>query len=212
MLRLRRYDIQLEYIPGEYLIVADTLSRAHGPEAESNTEEEIQLHVDMVRKTYPVSDPVWDRIRVNTDQDPELQAIKNAMNTGWELPMGSSLKPYYHFREMITEVDGVLVKGSKIIIPRALRPEMLDKIHEGHMEIEKCQARARQVMYWPNSCQHIEHKVNRCSVCQQFRYRQPKEPLQQHEVPSEPWLNIGADLFNLNGSNYLVVVDYTSNY
>ena len=50
MLRLRRYDLKLEFKPGKYLIVADTLSRAFDRSVKkSNTEEEIKAHVDMIR-------------------------------------------------------------------------------------------------------------------------------------------------------------------
>ena len=51
MRRLRRYDLKkLEFKPGKYLIVADTLSRAFDRSVKkSNTEEEIKAHVDMIR-------------------------------------------------------------------------------------------------------------------------------------------------------------------
>ena len=51
MLRLRRYDLKLEFKPGKYLIVADTLSRAFDRSVKkSNTKEEIKAHVDMIRQ------------------------------------------------------------------------------------------------------------------------------------------------------------------
>ena len=34
----------------------------------------------------------------------------------------------------------------------------------------------------------------------------------QHHIPSKPWLKLGADLFNLNGREYLLMIDYYSNY
>ena len=33
-----------------------------------------------------------------------------------------------------------------------------------------------------------------------------------HEVPSRPWQKVGADLFTLHDKDYLVTVDYYSNY
>ena len=44
-------------------------------------------------------------------------------------------------------VEDIVYKGSKIVIPKSLRKEMLKKIHAGHLGIEKCRKRAREVMY-----------------------------------------------------------------
>ena len=33
-----------------------------------------------------------------------------------------------------------------------------------------------------------------------------------HEIPNRPWSKVGADLFELNKENYLIVVDYYSNF
>ena len=213
MLRLRRYDLKLEFKPGKYLTVADTLSRAFDRSVKkSNTEEEIKAHVDMIRHNAQVSDPMWEKIATHTKDDEELKDVLNAVHFGWESDHAQSLKPYYHFRGDITEIDGVLVKGPKVIITKTLQCDMLKKIHEGHLGIEKCQARARQVMYWPNINNDIENHIGRCGTCQKHRYKQAKEPMEQHEIPEKPWRKIGADLFTLFGKNFLVVVDYTSNY
>ena len=57
------------------------------------------------------------------------------------------------------------------------------------------------MMYWPNINNDIENHIGRCGTCQEHRYKQVKEPMEQHEVPEK-----------LLGKNFLVVVDYTSNY
>jgi len=41
---------------------------------------------------------------------------------------------------------------------------------------------------------------------------QQKEPLTQDAVPTLPWIKITANLLTLRNKNYLIVVDYTSNY
>ena len=32
------------------------------------------------------------------------------------------------------------------------------------------------------------------------------------EMPTEPWQNVGTDLFHVNGKDFLLVMDYHSNY
>ena len=62
--------------------------------------------------------------------------MRYKMSYGWGSDRAQSLKPYYHFRGDIAEIDGVLVKGTKVVIHRALQGEMLMKIHEGHLGVE----------------------------------------------------------------------------
>lgn len=120
--------------------------------------------------------------------------------------------PYQYFRDELSVIDGVLLKGRRIVVPSPKRQQMNELIHEGHMGIEKCKRRVREVMYWPYMNRDIETKVQCCGICQQHRYKQQKEPLLPHYKPCEPWRKIGADLFQLNGKDYLVVMDYYSNY
>ena len=40
----------------------------------------------------------------------------------------------------------------------------------------------------------------------------PAEPLIAHEVPTRPWAKVGVDLFQYDDRNYLVTVDYMSNF
>ena len=58
----------------------------------------------------------------------------------------------------------------------------------------------------------IEEVVSNCTVCSTYQRSNPKEPLLSHEAPHRPWEIVGADLFELHGKNYLVLVDYYSNF
>ena len=51
---------------------------------------------------------------------------------------------YFGIRDEITEMNGILMKGERVIVPSSLRKEMKARIHEGHLGIEKCKARARK--------------------------------------------------------------------
>ena len=59
--------------------------------------------------------------------------------------------------------------------------------------------------------QQITQLVQNCRVCAK-ESRQGKEPLMTSELPKYPWQVVGTDLFELNKSNYLLVVDYFSRY
>ena len=210
MIRLQKYDVELEWTPGKFLVIADTLSRAVQPGAAlSSTEDEITCHVDAIKSTLPISQEKWKIIASETLNDPELQKVQQQVMNGW---IHRRTPQYYHYREEITSVDGVLLKGTRIIIPNNLRPDMLSRIHEGHLGIEKCKRRARQSVYWPKMNRDIELTVGSCSVCQTHRYKQQKEPLNEHNKVEKPWDKLGVDLFQLKGKDYMLVTDYFSSY
>ena len=58
----------------------------------------------------------------------------------------------------------------------------------------------------------IENIVSQCATCAQFRKAQPAEPLISHEIPDRPSSKIATDLYHLNGPQYLILVDYYSNF
>ena len=54
--------------------------------------------------------------------------------------------------------------------------------------------------------------VQRCGACIPTRVYQQKEPLISHEIPAKPWQKVGTDLFHFKNNDYLVIVDYFSNF
>ena len=45
-----------------------------------------------------------------------------------------------------------------------------------------------------------------------YQRNNPKQPLLPHSAPSRPWERVGADLCELSGKHYLILVDYYSNF
>lgn len=109
-------------------------------------------------------------------------------------------------------VNGLLLKQDKIIIPQKMRQEILTRVHEGHLGIEKCKRRARETVFWPGMNRDIESLISRCVTCQKYRNKQIKEPMVIAETPTAPWHKVGMDLFHAKGKDYLVVIDYYSNF
>ena len=85
-------------------------------------------------------------------------------------------------------------------------------MHEGHLGIEKCKRRARDVMYWPNMNNDVCDFVRRCDICQKHRYAQQQQPILSHERPDRPWAKVGCDIFYMKQKPYLLTIDYFSLY
>ncbi|KAL0153721.1 hypothetical protein M9458_050974 [Cirrhinus mrigala] len=177
MMKLLRYDFNLVYTPGKYLVLADTLSRAPTQNSESTTEEDVEIHVNLVRTAFPLSDAKSKQIAEETRKDDELQAVIDNMYNGW---LTSSSPKFHDIR--------------------------------GHLGIEKCKRRARETVFWHGINKDIEKMVRQCDTCRKYRNNQTKEPMIIPDLPTSPWEKVGMDLFYLKGNNYLVVIDYYSNY
>ena len=70
----------------------------------------------------------------------------------------------------------------------------------------------RTSIYWPNYTEDIKQKVRGCDYCQQTRPSQKCETLIPYEVPAGPWIRLGIDYFEWNGSRYLLIADYCSRF
>ncbi|XP_023814982.1 uncharacterized protein K02A2.6-like [Oryzias latipes] len=185
------------------------MQRAPAGKSVSATEEDIQCHVNMVSTALPVSDTKSRQIAEATAEDVQLQHVMRNMDEGW--PVGASPQ-FYHVKGELSVVDGLLLKRGRIVIPQALRMDMLHRIHEDHLDIEKCKRRARESVFWPGINNDIETFISKCETCQKHRSKQSKEPMVVSELPVAPWHKVGMDLFHLRGKDYLVVIDYYSNF
>lgn len=218
MLRVQKYSLEVEYVPGKFMFTADALSRAYpkmSRQLDRTGESEVCVYVDFIVDNISVSDKRLEDIKTQTQKDEQLQILKEYILQGFpehKTDCSRKVMEFWNVRDELSYADGIIFKGSKIVIPTALRKLMLKKIHVGHLGIEKCRRRARQVMYWPGLNQSISDMVQACSTCLQHRSKQASQPLQPHPVANYPWEKVGVDLCVVNGNNYLVMCDYYSNY
>ena len=214
LLRLQRYDIDLRYKPGKELYSADTLSRAHLPTT-GDDDEDLALYVHSATANLPVSDGKLAELRQETASDSAMIELAKIIQEGWpnyKQKVPKQVREYWTFRDELVVIDGLILKGETIIVPQALRKDVLAQIHEGHLGIERSKLRARDLVFWPGMTKQIENIVTNCSTCQELRSGNPREPMLPHEIPQYPWQIVATDLFLWNDVNYIVVVDYYSRY
>lgn len=217
LLKLQAYCLNVVYKPGRYMHIADALSRAaveRGSSADG-CEGDVTVHVNAMFESVDATSERLQQIKSETSKDSVLSAVINYYFQGWpndKNQVAAIARPYWPFRQDLHDINGILFRNDRVVIPGSLRKEMLKRIHEGHLGIEKCKKRARDAIWWPGMGAEIEECVQRCEPCQRHRAAQPREPLAPHPVPRLPWEVLAADLFELDKLHYLLVVDYYSKY
>ena len=215
LLKCLRFDVNVQYKQGRSIPVADALSRVchkkPAPTAENMTEDSVPQ-----RNIHFISTPIdLTAVKSSAALDPTLNLLKNTIFNGWppyRKQCPQELWEFWNFRCDLTVEDGLVLKGNRIVIPAAMRNQVLQAIHQGHQGENKCILRARESVFWPGISTDIRQMVKTCDPCNKHQPAQPKLPILQPDLPTRPWEKLGTDIFEFNGEKYLMVVDYFSRF
>ena len=216
LLRLQKYETEVTYHPGKHMYLADTLSRAYLPQIDSTVVEDDHdtASVNMLQ-SLRVAEPRLDEIRIHTKKDESMQQLKEVILKGWperKADVPNAAAPYFMIRDELSVEDDIICRGERVVIPPTLRKDMMTRIHSSHMGVESCLRRAREILHWPNMNAEVKDFIENCEACRTYETKQSKETLQSHDVPDRPWSKVGTDLFTCNGYDYLLTVDYYSDF
>ena len=92
---------------------------------------------------------------------------------------GNSVHKNQTFRCDFMIEDGLILNGDRIIIPEALRSQILDALHTEHQGETKCLLLARESVFWPGITNGIKQLVKDCNRCNKYQPEQPKLLLMQ---------------------------------
>ena len=97
-----------------------------------------------------------------------MRDLTNTIETSFpetkaELPR--DLQPYWRVREILSENEGVIFMGSRIVVPEVLRNRVLETLHTAHQGTTSMRLRAEQSLYWLGMAQAKELKRKSCRTC-----------------------------------------------
>ena len=215
-LRLMRFQYSIYHVPGKEMYTPDTLSRAPLPTQLDTLEcealEETEKFVQTLIESLPAHKDRLNEYRQNQTTDEICAQLNTFCRSGWpkQKPKGLISK-FWQFQGKISISDDLLLYGSRIVVPETMRTETLEKIHRGHQGIQKCYLRAKTAVWWPGISKDINNFISSCAECKKHAIL-PREPLIQTPLPNFPWERIACDLFELEKTTYILVVDYFSRY
>ena len=144
-----RYQFTISHVPGKYLAMADTLSRASSSEVKEgdrDLQNEMEAYMNMIFQAIPATKKRLEEIQLHQEEDDVLRLVMSYCRSGWP-ERGATpgvVKPYYPTSSKLSIERGILMCGHRVVIPAALRVQILDKLREGHQGISKCRDRAPQ--------------------------------------------------------------------
>ncbi|XP_063903271.1 uncharacterized protein K02A2.6-like [Zophobas morio] len=217
LLQLQKYEINLVYKPGKYLLLADALSRATYTDntQKDEIEEEIDAHVFLIQTQINATPEKINQIKEAIQNDPEMLELKHAITEGFPKNLkraSHTIKQYAKYKHELTVIDDLIYKGQSLVIPYKMRKDMIERIHYSHLGVNKCLKLAKDSVFWPTMTNEITQRVLSCHTCLHFSKSQSNEPLKSHEIPILPWNKVGSDIFEYNGNKYLLLIDYYSKY
>ena len=96
------------------------------------------------------------------------------------------MSAYLCVRNELCMLGKLVLRGTRIVIPEALRGEVLLLAHEGHQGIVKMKARLRTKVWWPKMDLDAERVGKSCHGCKVVGELQPPEPTKRVEPPTRP--------------------------
>lgn len=205
------YDLEVIYVPGKDMHIADHLSRSYLKE---ECAKEFDEYNEVVH-TVNVSLEKQEEFRKQTENDDVLKMLKDTFHNGWPYnrdKVPDPIRVFWKHKNDIYCDNDILFLGDRIIVPRSMRKAMMNKLHEAHLGMSKTKERARQILYWPNMDVDIEEFISKCRTCEKFQTSNIKQHLIPHEVPEYPFEQVGCDIMSYAGEDYLVLMDYYSKW
>jgi hypothetical protein len=142
LLKLSKYDLTVTWKPGKQLVIPDHLSRSP---LKDELSDEYKVFLALEYKQTDLQE-----IATKTGEDQELSQVYDFVMNGWPSSVQgvpSEIRAYYHIRDEVTAMNGILFKGDRIVIPKSLRRHYLDEVHYAHLGITLTQARARETIF-----------------------------------------------------------------
>ena len=219
LMRLMRFNVTAEFVPGKEMVVADALSREPAIDDESQNidsiTQQVRVQVEEMKATWPASDQKLEELKEATRRDIQLPYVIQHTMQGWPANRQDVIlaaRDFYDIRQELSIYDGLLLRGNRIVIPYEHRKQTLETIHQGHLGINKCRERAGQAVWWPGIGKEIEATVSSCKICLSKRPSHRAEPLINTPLPERPFQKVAADLFEFEKKEYLIFVDYYSRF
>lgn len=128
----------------------------------------MEAHVNLIITDMEINDNLLSKIKEKTEKDPDLIELKRVILQRWpnnNKQIKNNIKIYTKYKDDLTTINGIICKGQTILVPNALRKEMLIKLHYKHLGLNKGIALANSCVFWPTIKNELKQIIENCPTC-----------------------------------------------
>ena len=90
-------------------------------------------------------------------------------------------------RSELCAIGKVVLRKTRIVVPKELRSHVLELALEGHPGIVAMKQRLRGKVWWPGIDKNAERTCKTCHRCELVSQPLKPEPMTRTQFPSAPW-------------------------
>lgn len=216
-LRLEHYDFEFVHIPGKENI-SDAPSRLL---TENETNEvgddkmslcTVDANADRICEIHLAL--TNEKVREAVEKDEVLQKVLKYVRNGNE-NWPEELERYEAFRDKLFELNGLLMKEEKLVLPSSLRNQAIKLAHFSHPGMTTMKFLLRQGVWWPGMDREVDDYVKSCPECQMVTPSKNPLPIAHKNLPRNVWEHISMDFSTASQTNEwkaLVMTDHYSRF
>jgi hypothetical protein len=207
---LSMYDYVIKYKKGTKSGHADALSRLP---IESSTEVQGEFLNFLTFGEGKIKLLKLEDIREETKNDNLLSQVYAALMGINKVSQSQvEIKYFLNRIEQFSCNDGCVYYGNRVVIPDSLKNNVLNILHDTHVGMVRMKMLARSYLWWRGIDLDIENFVKSCTTCAQTQNFTKNVKESSWIDSSYPYERIHIDFCNLDGLNFLVLVDSYSKW
>ena len=194
------------------------MSRQPVSEPETNLSDEAEEFVAFMADHATPKAITRLEIAAETSNDSELSELIKAISGTTAIDQALRKDVQAKFDRVMAELcvteDGIVMRGSRIVLPTSLQDRAVKTAHEVHQGRTKTKALLRTKVWFATMDALVDALIDQCPPCQLNEAVHTTQPMQPSELPAKTWQKLATDFWGPlpNGHELIVVQDLKSRF
>ena len=135
---------------------------------ETDPDPEWEIAASIQEENAKITSVSWERVQEETAKDVKLKELVHALTRGFipdEQDPAKKFGEYWRIRDALYVQDGVIMHNNRVVIPLALKEEVLVALHAANQGVSSMTNLAQETVFWPRITLDIAQKRQAYRTC-----------------------------------------------